>query len=468
MKYICIDFGTCNTAAAIEIDGKPHVVSYGNDQFFPSVACVLEDRSVQVCQDAVPLRHTHPETFKQEFKLQIADELDINSISYTDIVTEILSFIKGCAEIENNNASIDSVILTIPAIYTENDKRKIVMAKAAKQAGFKSVEFLSEPVAAAYHFIDISNSSKAGKFLIYDLGGGTFDPALIELNSKTHKLLGHETGVKCGGNYFDKAIYKHVADQAKAQDNPLVRSKRLEDYEACRRIKETLSVKQTASQYFSNGQRYELKRDMFENLIKSQLNLTLQACDNLLSTATTNWADIKQILLVGGSTSIPLIHEMLKKHLISHNASDVKIIRNAKFDKGEYNHRFATCLGGISMKILPPPPAPEKPAILECNGKQLKLKLGENTFGRSQEMDFQFNDVNMSRHHFTISVTKGIDNHLNYLITTKSQSRATIINNMEALDCRYAPISRISIDLMDGFTITAGKTTFILKKTDLN
>jgi len=467
MSWICIDFGTCNSAAAIAIDGSPHVVSYGNQQFFPTIACILDDSKIEVCQDAQPLRNTHPETFKQEFKLQIADQLDINSVSYTDIVTEILSFIKGCAEIENNNNPIDAAVLTIPAIYTENDKRKSVMATAAKRAGFKVVEFLSEPVAAAYHYIYISGASKSGKFLIYDLGGGTFDPALLELSSKSYKLLGHDAGVKCGGNFFDKAIYRYIAERATSDGNPLSRAKRLEDYDACRRIKESLSVKLAASQIFSNGKIYDISRKKFDELISPQLNLTLQACDNLLSTSNTSWSDIRQVLLVGGSTAIPLINELLTKHLISHNAPDVKIIRNAKFDKGEYNHRFATCIGGIASKILPPPLQPEKVAVLECNNKFYQLKMGDNTFGRSSEMDFAFDDRNMSRHHFTISVTKGSDNRLNYTLTTKSQSRATIVNNLEALDARYAPISRISINLMDGFMITAGETKFVFKKPEL-
>jgi len=464
MSWVCIDFGTCNTAAAIEIDNAPHVVSYGNQQFFPTVACVLEDGKIEVCQNAEPLRNTHPETFKQEFKLQIADQFDINSVSYTDIVTEVLSFIKGCAEIENNNNPIDAAVLTIPAIYTENDKRTAVMANAAKRAGFKMVEFLSEPVAAAYHYMNISDASKSGKFLIYDLGGGTFDPALLELSSNSYKILGHEAGVKCGGNFFDKAIYRYITEKAKSDGYPLSRSKRLEDYDACRRIKESLSVKLTASQIFSNGERYDLCREKFNELIKLQLNLTLQACDNLLDTSNTSWSEIRQVLLVGGSTAIPLINELLTKHLISHNAPDVKIIRNAKFDKGKYNHRFATCIGGIVSKILPPPPPPEKMAVMECDNKFYQLKMGDNTFGRSYEMDFTFDDRSMSRHHFTISVTKGSDNRLNYTLTTKSLSRATIVNNLEALDARYAPISRISINLMDGFMISAGETKFIFKK----
>ena len=81
-NWVCIDFGTCNTAAAIQIDGKPHVVTYGNTQFFPTIACVLPNKDIQVCQNAEPLRLKLPESFKQEFKLNIAEQIDLNPLLF--------------------------------------------------------------------------------------------------------------------------------------------------------------------------------------------------------------------------------------------------------------------------------------------------------------------------------------------------------------------------------------------------
>lgn len=461
MAWVCIDFGTCNTAAAIEIDGSPHVVSYGNIQYFPTVACVLDDGTIEVCQNAEPLRRQYPETFKQEFKLQIGDNLDINSVTYTDIVTEILAFIKGCAEIENNGKQIENVVLTIPVIYTEKDIRKAVMREAALRAEFQEIEFIPEPEAAAYHYAEISEQKSSGLSLVYDLGGGTFDAALLDQNTS---LLGHESGVKCGGHFFDMAIYKYISLEACDNDTPLKRQNKLEDYELCCRIKETLSVKQSATQIFSNGQRHTLTREKFDSLIRTYIDTTLQACDSLISNSGRKWTDINQVLLVGGSTAIPLVNKMLEKHLISHNATEVKIIRNTRGSKGEYNHRFATCIGGIAKKILPPPPPQEKIAKLCCGSREIELKFGDNNFGRGDDMDFRSDDSSMSRFHFTINVTRDSDNHLNYNITTRSKTQSTVINNIEALDTRYEPFSRTSIILNDGDTITAGKTRFFLKK----
>lgn len=463
-NWVCIDFGTSNTAAAIEIDGSPHAVSFGTTHLLPTLACVLPNGTIEVGHNAEQFRRESPESFKQEFKLQIADDIDINHKNYTDIVTELFSVIKGYAEIENNHEQISKVILTIPASYTESDRRKNVMRKAALSAGFELVEFLSEPQAAAYHYANIVGKKNTGISLIYDLGGGTFDAALLDLTRPdAPKLLGCDSGSDCGGQFFDKKIYNYLKESVN-EDKPLSRSERLVDYVACRRLKETLSVKESASQRFSNGEILSLTRNKLNELISPLVEKTFESCDELIRLSNKQWSDVSQVLFVGGSTAIPLIIDSLKKHLISHNATTVKLINNARGANGNYDHILATCLGGISKKILPPPPPPEKVAVLLCNGRPLQLKHGENKFGRGEGMDFRFQDSSMSHHHFTINVSKDGDGKLSYSLTTYSKSKSTIINNMEALDLRFAPISRISTFLLDGYTILAGKTTFTFKK----
>lgn len=465
-NWVSIDFGTCNTTAAIEIEGKPHVISNGYMKFFPTVAIVSSTGLIQVCQEAEELRKEMPDCFHQEFKLNIADTIDINGKHYIDIVKEILSYIKGYAIIENNNEVIDSVVLTVPAIYTDNDSRTEVMRQAAYGAGFAVVEFLSEPEAAALHYNQIVGKKNTGISLIYDLGGGTFDPCLFDMtNFKNPQILGQENGIKCGGQYFDQAIYKHLGKLCSETGNPLRSDKKIDDYFACKRIKESLSVRETASMMFSNGQILTLDRRTFESLIKEKILLTLDSCDALLRNSNKSWNDVKQILLVGGSTSIPYISNLIQKHLVSHNAPSVKIIRNTNGENGVYDHCFATCLGGISTKIAPPPHPQEPIAHLVVNNTRLQLKEGVNTFGRSSDMDFVFaNDINMSRKHFSIIVTKDAYSHWNYVITTCSESKATVLNNLEALDLNSFPIARKSAELKDGWTITAGKTTFLFSK----
>src|SRR5574344_552871 len=459
-NWICIDFDTCNTAAAIIIDNTPHFVTYGNSLSFPTIACVLDDGPIEVCQNAEQFRKTNPETFKQEFKLSIGDDIDINSVSYTDIVTAILTFVKGCAELENNGKNIENVLLTVPAIYTEADVRKNIMLVAAKKAGFRVIEFISEAEAAAYHYMNILDISSSGISIIYDLRGGTLEPVILDMTKlKQPKIIGFDTGVKCGGHFFDKEIYNNIYKKTMYKNTPLSKQSKLDDYLACRRLKEALSIQTSSTQLFSNGEKITFTRIDFENLISPKIELTLNICDNLINTAKLKWNNINQVLLVGGSTSIPLISESIKKHLLSHNAGDINIIRNVKGINGEYNHLYATCLGGVAKKIMPIPTPKEKIASLIYNGEKLQLKMGENSFGRGIDMNFRFQDPWMSTYHFSINVTMNSDNKFNYILTTKSSSKSTIINGIEALDLSSAPISRVSTILLDGYIILAGKTT---------
>lgn len=465
-NWVCIDFGTSNSAAAIVVDGRPKLVSPNSKSYFPTVACVLGKDKIAVCQSAEQFKTKYPEFYLQEFKLNIAEPLDCNGAGYREVVAAILRHIKGCAEIENNGNRIDNVMLTVPAIYTESDRRKEVMRQAALDAGFRNVAFMREAHAAALHYAYIQGTETVGLSLVYDLGGGTFDPALIMLSGENEPdFLGCDSGVKCGGQYFDAAIYKQAQAEAKASGVPLERSAKWSDFLACRLLKEDLSVSREATTLLSNGNPFTLTRTDFEEMIRKKLYLTLDACDMVLTSARREWTEVEQVLLVGGSTAIPLVGSLLQQHLISHNARKVKVVRSLSGPNGEYDHNYAVCLGGIVLaetELLHPEPEPEpEPEIgeLVSNGKHFRLKLGTNTFGRGQGQDFMFDDPHMSRKHFEITVTQNEGRGFRYRLQTVSTSRATVVNGTLALDCTF-PFAPKEIDLKDGMTVLAGKTKF--------
>lgn len=469
-NWVCIDFGTCNSAAAIEVDGKPKLVSPNNVPFFSTVACVLSRDQIIVCQNSESFKTRYPESFLQEFKLDIANPLDCNGVDYRKVIAEIFRYIKSCSENENNGDCIQKVLLTIPAIYTEQDPRKDVMRLAAIDAGFTMVEFLREPQAAACHYAYINGISSTGLSLIYDLGGGTFDPALMNISEEDNPVfLGCSSGVKCGGQYFDTVIYKKAQLEAKLINRPLTREKRWNDYDACKKLKEGLSALPIVTTILSNDEKFTLDREELKTLIQDKLNLTLSACDLTLKTAHKEWMHINQILLVGGSTSIPLVREMLQQHLTSHNAPEVRIIRSMTGVNGEYNHNYAVCLGGIayierlSDIVEEQPQLEEEIGVLFYGNRVCQLKEGVNTFGRNNELDFSFSDQGMSREHFTIDVSKNSSGHYEYLVTTMSQKKATVINGRLALNLNI-PFAPKNVALEDGATIQAGETKFQFKK----
>ena len=481
--WVSIDFGTCNSAAAIAVDGRPKLVSPNNVPFFPTVACVLGKDRIVVCQQAEGFKSRYPDLYLQEFKLNIGDAIDCNGADYRRVVAEILRYIKGCAENENNGERIGKALLTVPAIYTEQDRRKEVMRQAARDAGFTTVEFLREPQAAAYHYAYVSGNRRAGLSLIYDLGGGTFDPALMDMSDASSPVfLGCSGGVKCGGQYFDAAIYKRAQQEAKAAGKPLGREKRWEDYGACKRLKEGLSAMPQGTALLSNDEVFTLDRAGLRELIEEKLELTLEACDMVVRTARKEWRDVGQVLLVGGSTSIPLVSEMLQRHLASHNAAGVRVVRSLSGEKGEYSHNYAVCLGGIAYAeglldaeadaeddyeasdFWEPKEEPreEVSGRLECGGRTCRLKEGTNTFGRSESQDFTFGDPTMSREHFAVEVSRNGAGRYEYVVTTRSGKKATVVG-MLALDLRYAYAPKVAV-LKDGDTITAGNTRFTFRK----
>lgn len=467
-NWVSIDFGTCNSAAAIEIDGAPKLVSPNNLPFFPTVACVLSKDNIVVGQSAEAFRSKCSEHFLQEFKLEIDKDLDCNGADYRRVVAAFLKYIKSCAEIENNNKPLDKVLITIPAMYTNADKRKDVMRLAALDAGFAEVKFMREPQAAAFHYAYINGSAAADLSLIYDLGGGTFDPTLIDMTDVNNPiLLGGDSGVKCGGQFFDAAIYKEAQNRAKDTGKPLARDKRLEDYAACRKLKEDLSAQSSSTTLLTNGEHFILSRENLQTLIADRLKLTLDACDTLISTSDKCWGDIERILLVGGSTAIPLVSDMLNRHLSSHDASNVRIVRSMKGMNGDYDHKYAVCLGGIAyitqMAFRKSEPKPEeKIGEIVCDTRICQLKEGTNTFGRSNNCDFIFDDPAMSREHFMIDVSRDKNEHYEYLLTTMSTSKATTVGIL-SLDLRY-PFTPKNAMLKDGSIIVAGHTKLTMKK----
>ena len=468
MSWISIDFGTCNTAAAIMFGGKPRLVKHGYNSYFPSVACVLDGKHIEVCQNALQYRTVKPEWYVQEFKLNLHQPLNLNGADYQQIVSAILRHIREVAKIENNDEPVDNVVLTLPAIYTESDPRRTVMSQAAINAGFKRVEFLSEPKAAALHYLHITESESSGLTLVYDLGGGTFDPALIDLDEG--RVIS-DNGVKCGGQYFDAAIYKTIAKHFVDKGKPLLPEKRWDDYVACRRLKEALSTQETASALMSNAETFIMSRKEFNELIHGRLKTTLDACDELILSAHKSWRDVKRVLLVGGSTAVPLVREMLKSHAMAHNADHVEIVMNMTGVTGRsYDHNYAVALGAIVSKIekkTQPEPVALEPEIEEkenlgvliVNGEECQLREGVTRFGRSRDNEFVFaDDKTMSRHHFEITATWENEKY-NYKIKSVSETKGTTVSGI--------PINANSFlsetELTDGDWIIAGRTEFVFK-----
>lgn len=357
MNWVSIDFGTSYSSASVIIDNKPIKVhpmgglygTYG----FPTVAYIGEDKKIKVCNDALPWRCQNPERFVKDFKLNIhEDELAYLGVHYVDIITEILKVIKQSSEYALGNEAVDGVILTIPATYTDNDPRKSIMREAAIAAGFKEVDFIREAEAAAIYYDSIQKGQNGTITLIYDLGGGTFDSALIEHTEEGYKLLGSASGKECGGKYFEAALYRHFKDKYSFDYNEdeTIRIQQIDGIaKLCKDIKETLSSREkvTYPVPLMSHTMIEFSREEFETLIKPLLEKTFQECSALVASAGKKWGNVNRILMIGGSTAIPCVRKYLKQYLIGQNQPDIPIVLNKSEEGLLIDTLYAVSIGGI-------------------------------------------------------------------------------------------------------------------------
>lgn len=182
--------------------------------------------------------------------------------------------------------------------------------------------------------------------------------------SEGYKILGHRSGIECGGKYFDAALYKHFNSSKTIEysDDDNLRMLQVDALsKMCRDIKETLSENDSVSYPIPilKGQTFDILRTEFEDLISPLLEKTFQECQALIHSAGKQWSDINRILLIGGSCAIPCVKRLFEQYLVGQNAQ-VPIIQN-KSEEGIFiDALFAVSLGGIiyirdkeSQNVLP-------------------------------------------------------------------------------------------------------------------
>lgn len=362
MNWVSIDFGTSYSSATVMIDGKPvKVLPIGglyNMYGFPTVAYIDETHKIKVCNEALPWRCQNPERFVKDFKLSIHEnEIAYLGVKYIDIITSILKCIKVSAEYAIGNDEITGVVLTIPATYTENDPRKEIMRESALNAGFTEIEFIKEAEAAAIYYHSVQRGQNGSLTLIYDLGGGTFDPALVEHCDNGYKLLGSASGKNCGGKYFEAALYKQFKSQYSFQfnDDESIKVQQIDGIaKLCKDIKESLSSNETVSYPvpLMGKTTITYSRQELEKLIKPLLEKTYQECSALVTSSGKKWSDVNRILLIGGSSAIPCVKTFFKQYLIGQNCPDIPIILNKSEEGVLIDTLFAVSIGGLLYHFM--------------------------------------------------------------------------------------------------------------------
>jgi len=305
-KIIGIDLGTTTSLVSYLKNGKPEIIPNKlGKRLTDSVVGVDKYGTIIVGEEAKRiLNGTKVEEIKRSMGTNKIVKLGDKDYSPEEISAEILKKLKEEAE-DFLGEEVSEAVITVPAMF--NSIQKAATIKAGELAGLKVERIISEPTAAAMAY-GIENMEKYQKILVYDFGGGTFDVSILELDDGILDVIATSGDNYLGGKDIDEILMKNIS--VKIEDNIEKIKLKLEVEEAKKKLSTLMGTDIIVPELNID---YELKREKFEELISPLVNKTIDFIDKALSSANLKREDINVVLLVGGTTRIPLVQETLKK-----------------------------------------------------------------------------------------------------------------------------------------------------------
>ena len=323
-KIIGIDLGTTNSCVAVLEGGKasvitnaegerttPSVVSYKNGEI--KVGTVAKNEAI-TSSDVVRSNKRYIGT---DHKFHVNGK-DVTSV---EVSAQILMKLKKDAEAYLND-KVTKAVITVPAYF--NDAQRQATKDAGKVAGLEVERIINEPTAAAIAY-GIDKQDKNQKILVYDLGGGTFDVSVLEIGDGVYEVLATAGNNKLGGDDFDQRIIDYLVEEFKKQNGidlstDKLALQRLKD--ASEKAKKDLSSAVTTNislPFITQGTNGPLHLDVtltrakFEDLIRDLVESTTKQVKDALKEANLSSSALDKVLLVGGSTRIPCVQELVKR-----------------------------------------------------------------------------------------------------------------------------------------------------------
>lgn len=318
-----IDLGTTNSEIAVYRDGRPQVLAdAGWRLILPSVVGVDQDGGLLVGEAARNQYILYPErTIRSIKRLMGSDrKVSLGGREYApqEISAMILRRLKQIAE-ERLDAPVRKAVITVPAFFS--DAQRQATREAGEIAGLEVARIVNEPTAAALVYEAAQQQGK--RVLVYDLGGGTFDVSVVRIEEGVVEVIASHGNNHLGGDDFDHKIVERVLDrlkiehQADVSDDPQAMArihraaedakKHLSDHPFARIEEEYLTEVDGKPVHLA----MELARTDYEEMIAPFIEETLSAIHIALESATLTASQIEEVLLVGGATRTPMIHERL-------------------------------------------------------------------------------------------------------------------------------------------------------------
>lgn len=316
-----IDLGTTFTAAAVcDPAAEPRMLSLGSNSYaVPSVVFLREDGTFLAGEAAELQSSSDPTRVARHFKRRLGDDIPIRlagtAFRAEELAAELLRWVHDVA-VERSGSAPSRVVLTHPANW--GSFRTEVLEQAAATAGIMAPVLVAEPEAAAVHYVQSERLGEGNLLGVYDLGGGTFDAVVMRRKEPGFELVGRPVGIeRLGGVDFDEAIRDFVLeavdlDDIEASEEAVSAAYALQ--ESCVAAKRVLSadtVAQVRVAFPGVTQTVRINRAEFEKRIRPRLSETLDAFETAVQSAGVSVDDLDRILLVGGSSRIPLVAALL-------------------------------------------------------------------------------------------------------------------------------------------------------------
>jgi len=328
-KVYGIDLGTTNSAIAVFVQGEAQIIKNIDGQeitpsvvLFEGVSSSGNDETI-VGLTAKMAAATNPDNVVQFVKRRMGKSGQVYNFTapsgkeYTPEMISAFILRKLCQDAEEYEGagSVKNVVITVPAYF--DDARRTATKQAGAMAGLNVLTVVNEPTAAAIAYgVD---TSKQGKVLVYDLGGGTFDVTVMDINNGRFDVVATGGDHELGGLNFDQRLIKLITESLAGQgitvddeDDAALNEIR----EMAEVVKKQLSRVETARPAITiNGKRVkiEITRDAFEKASEDLVARTQLLLEEVLKEKRLSWRDIDELLLIGGSTRMPMIKKMLER-----------------------------------------------------------------------------------------------------------------------------------------------------------
>ena len=325
-KIIGIDLGTTNSCVSVFEGGEAKVITNPEGMRTTPSVVAFKKGEIIVGQKAKNQMVTNKDTISSiKRKMGTNDKVHANDKDYTpeEISAMILGDLKKTAE-EYLGEKVTRAVITVPAYF--NDSERQATKNAGKIAGLEVERIINEPTAAALAY-GLDKQEKTQTVLVYDLGGGTFDVSILELGDGVFEVKATSGNNKLGGDDFDERIMDWMVKEFKKESGVDLSSDKM----AMQRVKDAaekakkdlsgMSSTEISLPFISQGEdgpihlNMNLTKAKFEDLISDLVESTLEPVRKSLKDAKLSKNDIDKVLLVGGSTRIPCVQEIVKKEL---------------------------------------------------------------------------------------------------------------------------------------------------------